>query len=255
MPARKSSKKPPAAPRRKRVLHALYMAQPLLQFAALMAVLFVLGRCSPLASSTEKSALKKTSDNGVVATPHTEQGQNQALEEDIRKSLRDLNEPEELALASEKEFAQSSRESLHGDRPADTDRVKFVFQSRRPRLLVLPLNAEEKAAFAQGALRLDLARRLAPQMNAETQKFYFGLLHRQSKRLQARAFLLLPHEQMQGPDAIASLPVRHRFQLGFVSDDKAFLSVARADEQLDDSQQELIRSNFARATGLVVVLE
>lgn len=253
MPARKSSKKPPAAPRRKRVLHALYMAQPFLQFAALMAVLFVLGRCSPLASSTDKSALKKTSDNGVVATPHSEQGQSQALEEDIRKSLRDMNEPEELELASEREFAAISRESLHGDRPADSDRVKFVFQSRRPRLLVLPLSAEEKAAFAQGALRLDLASRLS-QMNAETQKLYFGLLHRQSKRLRARAVLLLPHEQMQGPDAVASLPVRHRFQLGFLSDDKAFLSVTRVDE-LDDSQQELIRSNFARATGLVVVLE
>lgn len=253
MPARKSSKKPPAAPRKKRVLHALYMAQPLLQFAALMAVLFVLGRCSPLASSTEKSALKKTSDNGVVATPHTEQGQNQALEEDIRKSLRNLNEPDDLALASEKEFAQISRESLHGDRPADADRVRFVFQSRRPRLLVLPLSAEEIAAFAQGSLRLDLAKRLS-QMNPEAQKLYFGLLQRQAKRLQAHAFLLLPHEQMQGPDAIASLPLRHRFQLGFVSDDKAFLSASRVDE-LDDSQQELIRSNFARATGLVVVLE
>lgn len=254
MPARKNSKKPPAAPRKKRALHALYMAQPLLQFFALMAVLFVLGRCSPLSSSTEKSALKKTSDNGVVATP-TEQGLSQAQEEDIRKSLRDLNDAEELSVVSEKEFSQSSRESLHGNRPADPDRVKFVFQSRRGRLLVLPLSPEEKLAFTQGSVRIDLAQRLLPTMNADTQKLYFGLLQRQAKRLQGRVFLLLPHELAQAPDAVTSLPLRAKVQLGFVADDKAYLRASRLDEELDDSQQELIRSNLERASALAVVLE
>ncbi len=252
MPARKHSKKPPAAPRKKRAMHALYMAQPLLQFFALMAVLLVLGRCSPLSSSTEKSALKKTSDNGVIATP-TEQGLNQAEEEDIRKSFRPLNEAEEIAVESEKEFAQGSRETLHGNRPADADRVKHVFQSRRGRLLVLPLSPEEQLAFKQGSVRIDLAKRLLPSMNAETQKLYFNLLQRQAKRLQGRIVLLLPHELAQAPDAVTSIPLRAKVELGFLADDKAFLRASH--DQLDDLQQELIRSNLERASGLAVVLE
>ncbi len=257
MPARNRSQKPPAAPRSKRMLHALYMAQPLLQFVALMAVLLVLGRCSPLSPSTEKSALKKTSDNGVVATPAgpSEQANNQAQEEDIKKSLRDVNDAEDVAVVSEKEFNASSRESIHGNQPADSDRVKFVFQSRKPRLLVLPLSAEEKQNFAQGAVRIDLAKRLSSQMSEDTRKLYFNLLYRQLKRLHGRAVVLLSQDQMDLPEAVNSLPIRARVQLGFLGDDQAFLRLSRAEEHIDDAQQELIRSHMERAVALAVVLE
>lgn len=254
MPSRKSSKIPPAASRRKRMLHAIYMAQPLLQFAALMAVLFVLGRCSPLSPSTEKGALKKTSDNGVIATP-SENGQNQAIEEDIKRSLKPLNETEDTAVVSEKAFAESARESLHADRPADADRVRFLFAQRRAKVLVLPLSAEERLALSQGSVRIDLAKRLAASMNPEVKRVYFALLVKNLRRLQAKAVLILPTKDMEREGAVDTIPLRTKFELGILADDKAYLQGTKIDADLDPAQQELISSNLKLATGLAVVLE
>jgi hypothetical protein len=260
MPARNRSKKPPAAPKRKRMLHALYMAQPFLQFFALMAVFFVLGRCSPLSPSSDKSVLKNISD-GVKATPN-ESGENAALEQDIKKELREISDVGEMPVQSQSEYSAYIRESIHADKPADSGRVKHIFQQRSrelrrlTRMLVLPLSADEKAKLLQGSVRIDLSQRLSSSMDPATQKLFFALLRDSGKRNTGKAILVLSDEASDSPEAVASIPLHHKVRLAVLSgDEKAYLQVSRVDDKLDDLQQELIRSNLERSVELAVVLE
>jgi|GEM_PF-5264408 len=247
------SKNPSAAKKRKRMLHAFYLAQPFLQFAALMVVLFVLGRCSPLSPSSDKSVLKNISD-GVKATP-TENGENAALEDAIKEANHELSDEPVMAAVSQTEYAAYVKESIHADKPANAARVKHIFQKRArelrrdTRALVIPLSADEKARLIQGSVRIDLSKRLASSMDPATQKLFFSLLRDRS--LQGKPVLVLSDETMASPDAVKPIPLRTKVRLAVLrGDEKAFLQVSRADDKLDDLQQELIRSG-----ELVVILE
>ncbi len=243
------------------MLHALNMAQPFIQFFALMLVLFVLGRCSPLSPSSEKSRLKGISENGVSATP-TETGESLALEEDIKKSLRDVSEEEEMAVFSQSEYSAYIAHGLHANKPADLGHVKLLLQQRAreirrsTRVLVIPLSAEEKAALVQGSLRIDLAKRLSATMDPATQNFLFSQLNDHPKRLHAKAILVLSDEAMNSPEAVASIPLHTKLRLAVLpGEERAFLQIFRIEEKLNDPQQELIRSNLERSVELAVVLE
>ncbi len=255
------SKNPPAAKKSKRMLHALYMVQPFLQFAALMAVLFVLGRCSPLSPSSDKSRLKSISENGAIAVP-TERGEDAATEEAIKQTIHDVSENEEMPVISQSAYAEYIALGLHADKPADAARVKQVFQQRNreirrlTRVLVLPLSAEEKARLVQGSVRIDLSRRLSSSMDAGTQKLLFSLLRDQPKPLKGKVFLVLSDEAMGGPEAVTAIPMHTKLRLAVLpGEERAFLQLNRADAQLNELQQELIRSNLERSVELAVVLE
>src|SRR4051812_19739599 len=99
MPAQHQRKKPPITSQRKQMIYAIHLAQPFLQFFALMAVLFFLSRCSPLSSSSDKSPKKSASDNSALATPS-----DAALEEDIKKAEREIGDAQELALVTKSNF-------------------------------------------------------------------------------------------------------------------------------------------------------
>ena len=264
MSPRAFKKNPPVAPRRKRALHAFYLAQPFLQFVALMAVLFTLGRCSPLASSTDKGS--KLLSASSAANPHTAQAIQSAEDEDIKRELKDLRAADELDVISQSEFtAKVEANSLSTDKGADLNGVQSLFRARaqqglqrKVHLLVLRLSKEQREAFFQGGTaRVNLSDALAGGMAPEVRRAYFGELHKLAHSdLSAKAYLVLADEDAAAPDAVNALPVVPKFQLAiFPSDDKAYLQVSRSEQGLDDQQQKLIESNKDKALSLALVLE
>ena len=254
---------PPAASRRKRILHAFYLAQPLFQFIALMAVLLILGRCSPLAPSTDRS-INKSSNNALSTQPSSERGNNSASEEDITNILRDISRHDELALISQSDFSQRILpRSLQAERPADLEDVRNLFRqrarggfARNTRLLVLSLTTEQKENFFRsGSLRIALSDTM--RLTPEVRKYYFGELHKIPRsELSAKALLVMSDDEMASPESISAIPVPTKFQLGIdPTDEKAWFQVSRTDSQIDEQQQKLIESAKSRSISMVLVLE
>jgi hypothetical protein len=264
MPAKATKKQPPAAPIGKRAVHAFYLAQPLLQFLALMAVFFVLVRCSPLNSSTDRT-LKKISADGAVATS-IKTGDAQAEEEDIKHALKDASDSDEMTVYSEAEYTKFVANSLYSDTPASSGRVRAIFEKhaleenrvkRSTRLLAISLTPEQRLKIKNGGnVRINLFELLgAARMSLDTRKFFVSEL-RKISHLEARVYLILPNDAMQAPEVEDKIPVHTRTAVAILSDEKAFLQVSRIIERnIDDSQQELIKSNFDRSVGIAIVLE
>ncbi|MGZ3652653.1 MAG: hypothetical protein ACXVB9_17060 [Bdellovibrionota bacterium] len=265
MSPRNSSKKPPVASRRKRAIHALYLVQPLLQFAALMIVMFALARCSPLAPSTDKSVLK-ASANGLVS-PHSDQAQKGAEEEDIKREMKDLSSFDDLRLISQSDFAaRVVPNSIEAEKGADLTGVQNVFRqrakllgtSRGVRLLIVRLLKDQKDSFFKtGSLRLNLADVLANSMAPDVRKAFFTELHKISANdLKAKAYLILSDDDMASPEAVTEVPLAGKFQMAILpNDEKAWLQLSRTDLNLDDQQQKLIESNKEKSIAMAIVLE
>ena len=263
MSPRSFQKKPPVARRRKRALHAFYLAQPFLQFAALMAVLFTLGRCSPLASSTDKGSRLQNASS--LASPHTALAIQSAEEEDIKRELKDLRGADELDVISQSDFHNRiEANSLDAEKGTDLTGVQGLFRARAQqgfrrsvRLLVLRLSKEQRVAFFEGgSARVALSDALAGGMAPDVRRAYFTELHKLSNgsQLSAHAYLVLADED--AADAVNAVPIQTKFQLAiFPSDDKAYIQVSRAEQGLDDQQQKLIESNKDKALSLALVLE
>lgn len=254
MPVLINTKKLPPASKRKRLLHAFYLAQPFLQFFALMAVLFVLGRCSPLSPSTDRSVVRSFSDNGVKAT---EQSLTQAEELDINNSLQDISDLSSIAVISQSQFADLTAESVHADQGADEARVKQVFGRRGPRahLLVLPLlSSEYDKFFREGSARADLAQRLG-QLDGQVRKLYFSELNRAANK-NAKVVLVVADAAMQKIGNIRSLPIQAKVRLGFPKEDRAYIQLSRQNQQpLEERDAALIHAVLAQQPKLAVVLE
>lgn len=265
MSPRASQKKPPIASRRKRAVHLFYLAQPFLQFVALMAILLVLGRCSPLASSTDKGA--KMVSASSLASPHTEQAIKGAEDEDIHNELTDVRSADELAVIKQSDFTtQVAANALDAEKASSLTDVQGLFRAHAQhglrrnnvRLLVLRLTKEQRDAFFQaGSVRVNLAEALAGTMAPDVRHAYFAELHKlMHGDLTAKAYLILADEDMASPDAVNTLPVAPKFQLAiFPNDEKAYLDVAHSEPALDDQQQKLIESNKDKALSLALVLQ
>jgi hypothetical protein len=246
-------------------MHAFYLAQPFLQFMALMAVLFTLSRCSPLASSTDKGS--KMLNASSLGSTHTPLAIQSAEDEDIKRELKDLRGADELDVIGQSEFASKvEANSLEADKGADLTGVQGLFRARAAqglrrnvRLLVLRLNKEQREAFFQnGSARVDLASALGGNMAPDVRRAYFTEVHKlaAASNLSAHAYLVVADEDAAAPDAVNALPVQPKFQLAiFPSDDKAYLQVSRSEQGLDDQQQKLIESNKDKALSLALVLE
>ncbi len=265
MPAKQKSrnKRPPAASKRKRVIHALYLAQPFLQFFALMAVLFVLGRCSPLASSSDHRRLDKISSSGLVSSS-SDGAASRAEEEEIKRSSKELSETDELPIISQSDYTKLVAESLSSDKPADLPRVKSIFQQRARqaggtlrgvRLLALVLSPEQRQMLLKdNSVRLNLAELMSGAMNPEVRRMLFNGL-RKTTKLEAKAFLVFSDDTMQADGVPPALPIRLKFSYASPVDEKAYLQIKRLERSVDEAQQELIRSNMERSLGIAIVLE
>jgi len=254
MPSRSHSKNPPVAKRRKRFLYALNLAQPFLQFFALMAALLVLGRCSPLAPSNERS-LNRSASDGVIAT-HNPLNDIQAEELDIQRALKDApSEVEELTVISQPAFDSRVSESLNAEVPANLDKVRAVL-NQHGRVLTVSLSPAEFRQFRnEGSVRLKLAQILTPKMSPAGQKALFQEL-RPPSTIRAHAYLVLAPDAMRSSEDDDKLPITLRNTLGVLTDEKAFLQIGLEKRRVDDSQQNLIKSLLdAPSAKLAIILE
>jgi hypothetical protein len=243
-------------------MHLLYLAQPFFQFVALMAVLLVLGRCSPLSPSTDKGA--KFTSASSLGGQHTAQAIQNAEDEDIKRELKDLRSSDDLAVVSQNDFSARTINGLDTEIPADLADVQAVFRThaqhalrRSVPLLVLHLTKEQgEAFFHAGTTRVDLSTALAKNMAPEVRRAYFGEIHKlMHGDLVAKAYLVLANEDIS-PDSLSTLPISPKFQLAiFPSDDQAYLQVSRGDQAIDNQQQKLIESNKDKALSLSIVLQ
>ncbi|HEY8280002.1 MAG TPA: hypothetical protein VIH99_10275 [Bdellovibrionota bacterium] len=262
MPSRLKRKKAPAAPKGKRILHALYLAQPFLQFAALMAIMLVLSRCSPLAPSTERG-LNQLSSNATTPS-QTENGNSQAEEKDIEELLRSskVDSAETLLVTSETKFKDEDKKGLNADRPGDKGRVEEILRKRRSgskgRLLAIQLLREQKEDLFNGkTVRIALADRLKNMLDSDSRKSLFKNLDNLDRgaSLSGKSILVLPDVAMQDEQSYA-LPVSLGFALAVLpSGEKAFLEIRNLQAETTEEQKELIKSNLRDSLFLAVVLE
>lgn len=241
-------------------MHALYLAQPFLQFVALMAVLFVLGRCSPLAPSTDKSVQKTFSDG--VKTTRSETGENRAEGEDLKNSMLEIQGVPELEVISPKMLQRRLKpDSLDADEGADLAKIQNLANLKRARkpvrlLFVRLTTAEREAFFATGSLQVVLHKRLG-RMSEELRKAYLHELHIINRQeLTGKLYALLPDEEMDKPDSVASLHIGTKARLAITPDEsRAALALERTVETVDEEQQKRIDFVKSHAVGMVLTLE
>jgi hypothetical protein len=264
MPAKSFKNQLPAASKRKRFLHAFYLAQPFLQFFALMAVMIILSRCSPLASSVDRTYGSGSALGGLQAGP-AENAQTIVKEELVRKSMKEITDASELKIVSEAAFTQATRDTLRADDSIDLSQVKSVFDRRikttdfrRPNILEIPLSAEQRNhLFQEGSLRIDLSDRLKTSMDTKTRSFFFEELAESEKQLDLGAELFLVSSELapQSANSKTDLSVHLKISLAIIGSDLAFLDIARTEEHPSDAQQEQLKAQLSQAQSLAVVLE
>jgi len=241
MPAKAITRRAPKTTRRKVWVHAFYLCQPFLQFFALIAVLIVFTRCSPLASSTDKASALKTSPRGGDTSGLAEA---LALEDSFLKNLKELSVTE-MEVVSETGIEAVAKDAPHIDLPMEENEVRSFFElrnrpgitgplHRRPNVLFLPLNQElQDSFFANSIVRIDLSSRLKGHTKDNARRLLFQNLRQSvdSKELGAAIYLTLPDSTMarvQG--AFSDLKIQVKISLSLPDEDKAYLEVRRLDE-------------------------
>lgn len=272
MPARKSEKRPPRASRKKRLLHTFYLVQPVLQFMALAAVVFIFARCSPLAPTTDRNA-------GTIAASAQSQPaasnqfiEAQAQEELLAKSMKEIS-LDTVAVVSESEFHQVAPDVLNADQPAEDNEVANLLERRnqrlqknplrkRPKLLALSLSTERQATlFQEGKIRIDLSDRLDGSLSPKARKLLFQQMRQaqdnKTANLNASSYLVLNDDATQDNAPYHKLNLQLRMALAVPSAEQAVLEIERQAD--DDSSRELnaalLEAAIAHGHKLAIILE
>lgn len=259
-------KKAPAAKTKKVWLHAFYLAQPIVQFLTLIAVLVVFTRCSPLASSTDRLPKLKTLEE--VQGPNSAAAAEAAREESIVKNSKEVSE-HDLTVVSETEFRQSSKSLLHADDNLDERQVQSLEQERdqaravpfrrTPKILVLPLGQEKLTElFREGKLRVNLSERLHRAQPRARQSLYKLLAKSlESGDLDANSHLVLSDAAMRRARTdFTALSVRLKLSFSQVDADEAYLEIRRVDEPTDSQDNAALLEAALRETRrLAIILE
>lgn len=254
-----ATKPAPRAPRRKRVVHMLYLAQPAAQLLALVAVLFAFGRCSPLAPSEDR--LQKTSADGVVSTVSTVTPE-QGTEDDITRALVEASDSAEIPVLTVKQYSRRVSDSLYADKKFETDDVESLFETRASippskrkglPLLSLVLSQEQRAKLLdQNLLRLNLAEALAHSKTKTDARTALFRELRKIHELNAEPYLVVDADAAQ--KGALTFGLHLKISIAFLSDDQVYLQIERVPDADLDAQQDDLRSALLDAAGLAVVL-
>lgn len=267
MPAKAKAHRAPKTARKKVWVHAFYLLQPFLQFFALVAVLFIFARCSPLAPSTDKSALKSS---GPITTDTSSLAEAAALEEAFLNNLKELS-VSEMEVISETEIEANTRSAPHVDEPMDESGIRTLFEKRNKKgvaglkkpsqVLFLPLDqASQEAFFVNSVLRIDLSERIKGHTKEKARRLLFQHLQEsaESKKIGATALLVMPDATMERVNgAFADLKLSIKISISIPSDDKAYLEIRRVDEAASHTQDNavLLEAALKEATQLSILLE
>jgi hypothetical protein len=262
------SKRAPKAKRKKVLLHTFYLLQPLLQFFALIAVMLIFARCSPLSPSTQKGSALQTS--GPVSVGVSELAEAAALEEAFLNNLKELSSTE-IEVISETDQEMVASNAPHVDEPMNEAGIRSLFAQRNrkgvkllskpPQVLYLPLDQNShEAFFVNNVLRIDLAERLKANTKEKARRLLFKNLIESvdNKKLGASALLVLPDATMERVHgAFSELKLQVRISISVPSEDKAYLEIRRLE---DDSSQArnnavLLEAALKEAARLSILLE
>ncbi len=260
----KRSKKLPKSPWKKRLVHTFYLVQPMLQFMALIAVMTFLARCSPLASSTDKSAIFKE-ENPLAAEkiPDSMETPEFVQEDLLLTSLKEVGPLSPIVeIISSDKFADLGRLSLTIEKGESELRVTQLLARRerrnsqqpRPNFLILPLTVEQQVTLAQeGSLRLDLETIL--ENYSESART--ALLQRlqkavEDKNVQAKPYLVAPSAALQNPD-LQSLALHLQTYVGFPAGHSPLLEIRATEDELNN--HILLAQAFEQGAKLAIVLE
>jgi hypothetical protein len=269
MPASKKKSIAPKTALTKRLKHAFYLAQPVIQFVALLSLMLVLSHCSPLSPSTEKVLAPKAGASGGSGGSG---GGNANNEEFLREnlivtSLKELPS-ETLSVVSEEGFQTASENSFQADQPVRESEVKTRLarrnrlqisdegskKFRRP-LLAINLSADQQQAlWRDGSVRVAVGDYLQASFELNARKILFKELSDKRDALHASAYLVVADNgaPLNGLADPHELVMKLKISLGVVSDEKAYLEVRRTD---DEAKIALLLSAAHGVRKLAVVLE
>lgn len=256
--ANRTFKTAPAATKRKRLSHALYFAQPFLQFLVLLGVIFALGRCSPLSPSTDVGDAIHATSGSSLATMGVS-NEVQAEEEDIQLALKDASDQDQVPVMALGEYTNFVKVSLFADKRIFLTRARSIINSRaragtrsQTRLLALMLTSEQSQALLEdGSLRINISSLLEKAGTAKDAQAALFQEFQKTNRLEAKAYVVLP-DNAPHPHKI---PVHLKTEVAILSDEKAFLQITRVEKPLDDTQQSLVESTLEDSSGIAIVFE
>lgn len=247
--------KAPRATLPKRMMHTFYLVQPVLQFVALLSMILVLSRCSPLAPSTEKTV------GGPKATVSKGDSSNSEnlLREDALRFEEIANEP--INMVSEEVYKMSSEGALDPEQSVREHEMKSRLEKRRKkrgphglgvangRLVKIHLNAEQRRSlFQDGVVRIDLAEYLQAGYELNARKLLFRDMQAGVKELRAHSFLVMQSEHAAPQEESLSLKI----SFASLGEEKAYLEIRRGAE---DAQAAMQLASLDGVRKLAVVLE
>lgn len=255
------AKRAPKASRPKLWVHTFYLLQPFVQFFALIAVMLILARCSPLAPSTDRIGALTTNP----PIDNSEQAAAAALEQEIQASLTEINTTQ-LEVIPETEMGKISATAPHVDAPMRELDVKGVFPSigkkrKNRKVMLLPLAADsQEALFRDGHVRIYLSERLKSQTKDKAMRLLLQNLNASiaNKEIGAAAYLVLPDATMQRVNgAFDSLTLTLKVSLSIPAEDRAYLEIHREVDDPAHAQDNaaLLAAALDEAGQLAILLE
>lgn len=258
MPAKKS--KAPKAALPKRFLHTFYLVQPVLQFMALVSLMLVLSRCSPLAPSTEKEIGPRAQPTRIGFGNNEE-----LLRENAIAGSMNLLSSEKLSIISESDFALTAAPALQAERNVREEEVKLRFNSRkkimggpkkRAALFAVNLSVDQQQAlWREGFVRIALNDYLQANFENNARKALYKHLLAELKELRARSFAVISDDAAthNGAEEVKVLEMDLKISLGFPSEDKGYLEIRRGAE--DAASVAALTAAAQSTRKLAVVLE
>lgn len=259
MPAK--AKRAPKASRPKIWVHTFYLLQPFVQFFALIAVMLILARCSPLAPSTDRVGAL----NANPPIDNSEQAAAAALEQEIQASLSEINTTQ-LEVIPESEMNKISVDAPHVDAPMRELDVKGVFpvvgkKRKNRKVMLLPLAPEsQEALFRDGRVRIYLSERLKSQTKEKALRMLLQNLNASiaNKEIGAAAYLVMPDATMQRVNgAFDSLALTLKVSLSIPAEDRAYLEIQREEDDPAHAQDNaaLLAAALDEHGQLAILLE
>lgn len=256
-----SHKYTPKASRRKRLIHTFYLIQPILQFFALIAVIGIFSRCSPLASSTDKSTIKSTQE--FLQQQETQKAQLAAEEELIKKNLKELSS-DSVEVISDSELEKISATSLHADEAISESQVKQQWQHRnmqalslrRPKIIRLLLRPDKiDKLWNDGSIRIDIAEYLRGSMNERARQIFLQELKSAHEKLDLGATIYISIPDAQFQKNLSQLNWAVKVSLSMPSEDKAILELTKGEPESANKDQPLLEAALRETKQMAIVVE
>jgi hypothetical protein len=262
MPAKAKPSRAPKTTRRKVWVHSFYLLQPFVQFFALVAVLLIFTRCSPLAPSTNKGSALQSAAPVVGGSSGLAEAE--ALEQSFLANLKELS-TSEMEIISETDQETLASSAPHADVSISEPEVRSLFEkrnkrfSRHQRVLFLPLDhAQLEAFFVSNVIRVDLSERLKGHTKDKARKLLFRNLSEsaENKKIGGTAHLVLPDTTMQRVQgAFDDLKLSVKISLSVPGEDKAYLEIRRVEETTSQDDAALLEAALKEAIQLSILLE